>query len=421
MIDAHGLRAHETAQLQLARLRVAGGASLADALRETTRVAANELRVDRVGVWLFVEDRRAIRCHQLFERRWGRHSEGAVLRAADFPTYFAAIEERRDLPAADARKHALTAELADAYLEPLGIVAMLDAPIYRGGAVVGVVCHEHASPREWSAEERAFAVSVAETVARQMEEAARIEAETRLRASELHFVELEKMQALGRLAAGVAHDFRNLLTVVVGCADEIKRRSQDPRLVDAAAEILATASRGTALVKELLAFGRDERSQVRVLDLAHSIESMRLMLRTAAGSTHPVTIECEEPLGRVLMDRTQLERVVLNLVMNARDAMPKGGPIAVRVRETEVVANDGDSGAYVVLEVEDDGVGMDRETQSRIFEPFFTTKPPGQGTGIGLAVVYRVVERSGGFLHVDSEPGEGTRIRVYLPRVGAAG
>ncbi|MCU0670607.1 MAG: ATP-binding protein, partial [Myxococcota bacterium] len=185
--------------------------------------------------------------------------------------------------------------------------------------------------------------------------------------------------------------------------------------------ILATASRGTALVKELLAFGRDERSQVRVLDLAHSIESMRLMLRTAAGSTHPVTIECEEPLGRVLMDRTQLERVVLNLVMNARDAMPKGGPIAVRVRETEVVANDGDSGAYVVLEVEDDGVGMDRETQSRIFEPFFTTKPPGQGTGIGLAVVYRVVERSGGFLHVDSEPGEGTRIRVYLPRVGAAG
>jgi signal transduction histidine kinase len=344
-----------------------------------------------------------------------------VLRAADFPTYFAAIEERRDLAAADAHENVLTAELADAYLAPLGIAAMLDAPIYRGGEVVGVVCHEHASPRDWTADERAFAVSVADTVARQMEEAARIEAETRLRASELHFVEFEKMQALGRLAAGVAHDFRNLLTVVVGCADEIKRRSQDPRLVDAAAEILATASRGTALVKELLAFGRDERSQARVLDLAQSIESMRLMLRTAAGTTHPVTIECEEPLGRVLMDRTQLERVVLNLVMNARDAMPEGGPIAVRVRETEVVANDGDSGAYVVLEVEDHGVGMDRETQSHIFEPFFTTKPPGQGTGIGLAVVYRVVERSGGFLHVDSEPGEGTRIRVYLPRVGSPG
>jgi len=323
------------------------------------------------------------------------------------------------VPAGDARKSVLTSELEDAYLTPLGIASLLDVPIYRGGEVVGVVCHEHTSPREWSDSERAFAVSVAETVARQMEEAARIEAETRLRASELHFVELEKMQALGRLAAGVAHDFNNLLTVVVGCADEIKRRAQEPRVVDAAAEILATASRGTALVKELLAFGRDERSQARVLDLGEAVESMRLMLRTAAGTTHPVTIDREEPIGRVLMDRTQLERVVLNLVMNARDAMPNGGSIAIRVRETDVLAADGDSGSYVVLEIEDDGVGMDRETQSRIFEPFFTTKPPGQGTGIGLAVVYRVVERSGGFVHVDSEPGEGTRIRVYLPRGGS--
>jgi signal transduction histidine kinase len=421
MIDAHVLRAHEAAQLHLARLRVAGGASLADALRETTRVAANELKVDRVGVWLFVDGNCAIRCHQLYERKSGRHSEGAVLRAADFPTYFAAIEHRRDLAAADARTSALTSELEEAYLQPLGIVAMLDAPIYRSGQVVGVVCHEHASPREWSAEERAFAVSVAETVARQMEESARIEAEARLRASELHFVELEKMQALGRLAAGVAHDFSNLLTVVVGCAHEIKRLSQDPRLVDAAAQILATARRGTALVKELLAFGRDERSQARVLDVAEALASMRFMLRTAAGSTHPVEIECEAPVGRVLMDRTQLERVVLNLVMNARDAMPSGGSITIRVRETDVHASDGDSGAYVVLEIEDDGVGMDRETQSRIFEPFFTTKPVGQGTGIGLAVVYRVVERSGGFVHVDSEPGAGTRIRVYLPSVGSPG
>jgi signal transduction histidine kinase len=421
MIEAHELRAHEAAQLQLARLRVAGGASLADALRETTRVAANELDVDRVGVWLFFDEHRAIRCHQLYERRGGRHSEGAVLRAADFPAYFAAIEKHRDVPAGNARTSAFTFELADAYLAPLGIEAMLDAPIYRGGGVVGVLCHEHASPREWSDDDRAFAVSVAETVARQMEEAARIEAETRLRASELHFVESEKMQALGRLAAGVAHDFRNLLTVVIGCADEIKRRAQEPRVVDSAAEILATANRGTALVKELLAFGRDERSRARVLDLAEAVESMRLMLRTAAGSTHPITIECEEPVGRVLTDLTQIERVMLNLVMNARDAMPGGGPIAVRVRETDVLANEGDSGTYVVLEVEDEGIGMDRETQSRIFEPFFTTKPPGKGTGIGLAVVYRVVERSGGFLHVDSEPGAGTRIRVYLPRVGSPG
>jgi signal transduction histidine kinase len=411
------LRAHEAAQLRLARLRVPGGVSLAEALRDTTRVAAETLGVERAGVWLFVDDRRAIRCHRVYERSAGRWCEGAVLRAADFPRYFAALEERREIPAGDARTSTLTSELEEAYLAPLGIRAMLDAPVYLDGAVVGVVCHEDTKLRSWSEADRSFAVSVADAVARQMAEVARHEAEARLAEHEAYWVEMEKMEALGRLAAGVAHDFRNLLTVVIGNADEIRRRSSDPRLAEAAGDILDSAHRGTALVRELLQFGREHRGDARVLDLCDAVEAMRGVLRTAVGSSHPIEIRCERPVGRVLVDRGQLERVVLNLVLNARDAMPSGGTIDVGVREAEVVAAGGESGAYVVLEVGDDGVGMDRETQSRIFEPFFTTKPAGQGTGIGLAVVYRVVERSGGFLHVDSEPGHGTRIRIYLPRV----
>jgi signal transduction histidine kinase len=412
-------RTHEAAQLRLARLHVAGGASLADAFRETTRVAAETLGVERVGIWLFVDARRAIRCHQLYERSKGKYSEGAVLCAADFPAYFAALEERRDVPAADARTSALTSELDDAYLRPLGIASMLDAPIYRGGEVVGVVCHEDVKPRAWSDADRSFAVSVSEAVGRQLEETARLDAENRLAEHEAHWSELEKMEALGRLAAGVAHDFRNMLTVVVGYADEIRRRASESRIVEAAGEILAVAQRGSALVRELVQFGRDHKSDARVLDVAEAVESMASVLKTAAGAAHPIEIRAERPIGRVLADRAQLERVVLNLALNARDAMPGGGTIRVGVREADVVVGGADSGTYVVIEVADTGIGMDRETQSRIFEPFFTTKPSGEGTGIGLAVVYRVVERCGGFLHVESEPGRGTSIRVYLPRVAA--
>jgi signal transduction histidine kinase len=148
--------------------------------------------------------------------------------------------------------------------------------------------------------------------------------------------------------------------------------------------VLETAERAAVLVKDLLAFGR------------------------------------EEPRApRVLVDRSNLERVLLNLVLNARDAMPRGGEIGIDVREEKIANGRHDPGVYVLLEVSDTGCGMDAATRDRLFEPFFTTKPSGKGSGIGLAVVYRVVERCGGFLQVDSEPGRGTRMRVFLPRVAA--
>lgn len=409
-----GLREYEAARLQLARLHVDGGASLAEAVRDATELAAGALEVERVGVWFFADERRALRCAVLFERDTGQHSSGAMLRVADFPNYFKALQERRDISAAAARVDRVTHELDAAYLEPLGIRSMLDAPIYRGGEVVGVICHERRVEHAWTDAERDFAASAADAVARIFEEDAREDAETRLRAHEAYFGDARKMEALGRLAAGIAHDFRNLLTVVIGCADEIRRSESAPRTVAAAREILQTAERGAALVKDLLAFGREEARTPRVLDVSEVVESMASVLRTAVSRTHPIEIAVTRPVGRVLVDRSQLERVLLNLALNARDAMPSGGAIRIAVRE-ENVANP--RGAYVLIEVADDGVGMDSATRERLFEPFFTTKPSGQGSGIGLAVVYRVVERCGGFLQVDSEPGQGTRMRIYLPRV----
>jgi two-component system, cell cycle sensor histidine kinase and response regulator CckA len=417
--SAGGLREFEAARMRIARLHVGNGVSLTEVLRSACEIAAHVLEVERVGVWLFTDEHRAIRCEALFERTRNTHSEGALLRAADFPTYCRALEERRDIPAGAARRHGLTRELGPAYLEPLGIASMLDAPVYRSGKVAGVVCHEHSAERQWTDEERDFAGAVADAVARFLEEDELSDAEARLRAQEDYLSESRKMEALGRLAAGVAHDFRNFLTVVIGCADEIRRASTTPRIADSASEILDTAQRAAALIKDLLAFGREESRAPRVLDVGEVVDSMATVLRTAVSGTHPIDVRCQRPIGRVLVDRSQLERVLLNLVLNARDAMPQGGRIGIDVREEQIANDRGIPGIYVLLEVSDTGTGMDAATRARLFEPFFTTKPAGRGTGIGLAVVYRAVERCGGFLKVDSELGRGTRMRVFLPRVAA--
>jgi signal transduction histidine kinase len=414
------LRAYEAARLRLARMRVAGGAALAGTLREIAATAARTLGVDRVGIWLLIDERRAIRCYQLYDRVRDQHCEGAVLRAADFPAYFAALEERRAIPAADAREDPLTHELGAAYLEPLGIVSLLDAPIYREGLVIGVVCHESAAPRAWTAQERDFAGSIADRVSTAFEEAARRDAEERARVLEAAALESSKMEALGRLAAGVAHDFRNVLAVIIGFTHELRRPGSElpQRARDAAEEIRKAAQRGVDLARDLVGLGREEAQPTRVIDVGEVVEGMAALLRTALGRDHPAEIRSERPFGRVLADRGQIERVVLNLALNARDALPHGGPVAITVSEA-CVRDDGeeDAGLYTVIEVADQGVGMDAATRERVFEPFFTTKPEGQGTGLGMAIVYRIVERCGGFLHVDSEPGRGTRVRVYLPRV----
>jgi two-component system cell cycle sensor histidine kinase/response regulator CckA len=412
-------RAFESARLRLARLRVAGGSALVGTLRRATEEAARVLEADRVGIWLFVDERRAIRCYDLFERDTAAHSEGAILRAADFPAYFRTLEERRAILAEDARTDPQTAELRVAYLDPLGIAAMLDVPVYRAGQVVGVLCHEMKAPRRFTKEECDFATSVADGIARQLEEAARHDAEARAEAQELHLAELRKMEALGRLAAGIAHDFKNVLTVVLGCVYEIDRDpGATPAIATAARDIAEAAERGAELAQELLSFGRDEGCATAVVDAAGVVDGLAPMIRKAMLPDHTLRISHDPATGSVLMERAQLERVLLNLALNAKDAMPGGGEVAIAVRD---VAVDGGPGCYVVLEVADTGIGMDPATRARVFEPFFTTKPHGRGTGIGMAVVYHVVERAGGFVHVESEPGVGTRVRVALPRVATHG
>jgi len=411
-------RAFEQARLQVARMRVEGGHGVRQVLQEQMEIAARTLGVERVGVWLLVNEGEALRCFELYETWNGQHSEGVLLQAADFPSYFRALHERASLPAGDARENPITAELRAAYLEPLGILSLLDAPIFRNGRVIGVVCHEETGTRrEWTAEERDFASAMADGVALRIESAAREEAETRLLAHQAHLAELSKMEALGRLAAGVAHDFNNMLSVVLAHAARMAELPEaTPRIAESAREIEEAARRSAALAQELLAFGRERALEPRVLDVARAVEAFAGLLRTAVGKAHELQISRSGPSGRVLIDRSQLERLLLNLCVNARDAMPEGGCITIDVSEARVGEEDR-AGAYVLLQVTDQGVGMDEEVRAHAFEPFYTTKPDGKGTGLGLPIVYKIVERCGGFIHVESAPSRGTTFRVYLPRV----
>jgi nitrogen-specific signal transduction histidine kinase/CheY-like chemotaxis protein len=251
---------------------------------------------------------------------------------------------------------------------------------------------------------------------------------TERRLLEEQFRQAQKMEAVGRLAGGIAHDFNNLLTAVAGYADLLRVRmpKDDPRR-GYVEEIGAAADRAAALTRQLLAFSRRQILQPRVVNLEEMVRNVERMLGRIIGED----IELEtrlEAKGSVRADVSQLEQVLLNLAVNARDAMPEGGKLLIATADADVLEGDElhhpgrgpmPRGSYVCLAVSDTGIGMDRRALSHIFEPFFTTKDAGKGTGLGLATVYGIVKQSEGFIWVSSEPGRGARFEVYLPRVAA--
>ena len=233
----------------------------------------------------------------------------------------------------------------------------------------------------------------------------------------------QKMEALGQLAGGVAHDFNNLLMVIQAHADRILGQlpQTDSSYADAV-EIHNATTRAASLTSQLLAFSRKQILQPKVLDLGAVLTEVGKMLERLLGATITLQLEIQPGIGKIKVDRSQLEQAILNLAVNARDAMPAGGTLAIQARnvhfsETQVWQHSSlPSGSYVALTISDTGVGIDPDAQSRIFEPFFTTKAPGKGTGLGLSMVYGVVKQSDGAITVESVLGRGTTFKIFLPK-----
>src|SRR5882762_6336255 len=241
---------------------------------------------------------------------------------------------------------------------------------------------------------------------------------------EQQFRQAQKMEAVGRLAGGVAHDFNNLLMVIKGHT-ELLRNAMPPTdpFSKKIEQIERAADRATSLTRQLLAFSRMQVLQPHVMNLNEVVEDMGRLLPRLIGEDIELEIRTAKNLGAIKADASQMEQVIMNLVVNARDAMPNGGRLLVETSNEELdsaynaVHPVVRQGSYILLAVSDNGMGMDAETQAHIFEPFFTTKPQGKGTGLGLATVYGVVKQSGGFIWVYSELGKGTSFKIYLPRV----
>src|SRR5581483_8348663 len=247
---------------------------------------------------------------------------------------------------------------------------------------------------------------------------------TEARLLEQQFRQAQKMEAIGLLAGGVSHDFNNMLGVIIGYSELTRERiTEDASAQKYVGEIRRAAERAAALTRQLLAFSRQQQQVPRILNINSIVSNLKGMLSRMIGEDITLVFQPEESLGSVRVDLVQMEQVLMNLAVNARDAMPNGGELIIETKNTyldESYIGQQDPvkpGHYVLLSVSDTGCGMDPATLSQIFEPFFTTKEAGKGTGLGLATVWGIVQQSNGYISVYSDMGRGTTLKIYLPRL----
>jgi PAS domain S-box-containing protein len=300
--------------------------------------------------------------------------------------------------------------------------AFLGVPIFKGQQAVGLIGVAN-RPGGYTGQEVGYLETMSQATGvlydnyRQTLKHAALEAQQVKLEAQVR--QAQKMEVLGRLAGGVAHDFNNMLMVLGGCSELLERslpKESGARVyLD---QIQRTTEKATAITKQLLAFSRKQVLEIRAMDLHAALTASEFMLPRLLGSDIELTFRHEAAHSWILSDPAQIEQVIMNLAVNSRDAMPEGGRLTVSTRDSSTLPEEGENAGnqnWVVLEVEDTGTGMNEGIRARIFEPFFTTKPAGKGTGLGLATVYGIVKQSQGHIRVDSTPGQGTRFEIYFP------
>jgi PAS domain S-box-containing protein len=395
------------------------------------------LEVSRVGYGLVDPVAETI----FIERDWnapGIKTIAGTLRFRDFGSYIDDVKQGVTAVVADAELDSRTRDTADA-LDAISARAFVNMPVTEQGGLVAMLYLNHEHVREWPEDELSFIREVAErtrsaTERRRAEKAlaelaASLETEVRERTAELMAAEealrqSQKMEAVGQLTGGLAHDFNNLLTGISGSLEMLETRLAEGRY-DAAQRYIAAAQgaakRAAALTHRLLAFSRRQTLDPKTTDVNRLVAEMEDLVRRTVGPGVLIQVVQARDLWPTLIDPNQLENALLNLSINARDAMPQGGRLTIEtankwIDERSASAFDLSPGQYICLSVTDTGTGMSAEVIARAFDPFFTTKPLGEGTGLGLSMIYGFARQSGGQVRIYSELGQGTTMRLYLPR-----
>lgn len=389
--------------------------------REIAKVTASTLSVRRAGVWLFNKDCSELNCICVYDSSSDRFLVEASVDIDAMPQYFEAVLREKAFSSTDTHSDPRLENHVAGYLQSRQIFAMLDSAIIVDGQVAGVICvEETGAPRTWHPDEESFARMIAAMLGQAL-----LNAEFKRLANELQ--QAQKMDSIGRLAGGIAHDFNNMLGVILGHAQlALAEVADTDPIKEDLNGIIETAHHSADLTRKLLAFARRQEIDPRPIQLNEVVGAMLTLLQSLVGKRvkmiwSPGTENCT-----ILADKTQIEQLLTNLCVNARDALGStGGIIHVRTSSawltTDEIAtqNEMAPGLYAVLEVEDNGSGMDEETLTHLFEPFYTTKDEGRGTGLGLATVYGIVRQNRGQIHVESNIGTGSCFRIHLPCVEA--
>ncbi|WP_246165001.1 response regulator [Pigmentiphaga aceris] len=370
----------------------------------------------------------------------GIRSLAGTLQFRDYGSYIDDLKRGDTVVFVDADLDPRTAATADA-LKAISAQALVNMPVTERDGLVALLYLNHATRREWLADELGFIREVAHRThvaveRRRVEQELRalastleakvVERTTALMAAEAALHQAQKMEAVGQLTGGLAHDFNNLLTGISGALELIRRRQAggtltDDTLLRYVSMAQGATGRAAALTHRLLAFSRQQTLAPEPTDVNRLVAGLRELIQHTVGPSIAIEVTAESQLWGTLVDPSQLESALLNLCINARDAMPDGGRLSIETRNRELDADQAKAlglpaGAYVALCVSDSGVGMSPQVMAKAFDPFFTTKPIGQGTGLGLSMIYGFVRQSGGLAQIDSTPGVGTSVCLLLPR-----